>query len=65
MDASIQFKDKWNFHNCLGALYGKPTVVHIISIRKSVFLMGLVDANSKFLYVDMGCNGRVSDGGVF
>ena len=27
--------------------------------------MGLVDANYKFLYIDIGCNGRISDGGVF
>ena len=27
--------------------------------------MALVDSDYKFLYVDIGCNGRVSDGGVF
>jgi len=27
--------------------------------------MGLVDADYKFIYIDVGCNGRISDGGVF
>lgn len=27
--------------------------------------MGIADAEYKFLYVDIGCNGRISDGGVF
>ena len=27
--------------------------------------MGLVDANYKFLYIDVGCNRRISDGGAF
>ena len=31
----------------------------------SVALLALVDANYKFIYVDVGCNGRISDGDVY
>ena len=33
--------------------------------HNSIVLMALIDTNSRFIYVDIGCNGRVSDGEVW
>ncbi|KMQ83974.1 nuclease harbi1-like protein [Lasius niger] len=65
----------WQFPNCIGALDGKHIVMqkpaHSGSISYnykqtfSIVLMVMVDANYKFIYADIGCNGRVSDDGVF
>ena len=70
-----EFEEKWQFPNCFGTIDGK----HVPLINPfnsgstyfnyksffSIVLLALVDADYKFLYVTVGCQGCISDGGVF
>ena len=65
----------WNFLNCIGEMDGKYVQLQCpfnsgsyhfnYKSSFSIVLLAVVDADYKFLYVDVGCNGRISDDGVF
>ncbi|XP_066916383.1 putative nuclease HARBI1 [Clytia hemisphaerica] len=72
---SDNYLNKWDFPNCFGALDGK----HIQITRPnnsgskyynykgfySIVLMALVSADYKFIYLNVGSQGRISVGGVY
>ena len=70
-----QYLETWNFNNCIGAMNGKHVLINPPANSGSFYfnykgsfsivLLALVDANYKFLYVDIGCNVKISDGDVF
>jgi len=70
-----EFQDRWNFDHCIGALDGKHVRIdspwssgsYFMNYKGyfSIVLMALVDADYKFIHVNVGAAGRESDGGVY
>lgn len=68
------FKEKWGFPNCCGSIDGKHIRIQAPSQSGSLYynykgyfsivLLAIVDPNYKFVAVDIGTCGSISDGGV-
>lgn len=75
MEIAEEFERKWQFPNCIGALDGKHVICDkpagsgsmFFNYKKtfSLVLLALVDANYKFIVIDVGAYGRSSDSGIF
>ncbi|CAN7978218.1 unnamed protein product, partial [Ixodes persulcatus] len=69
------FEEIWQFPHCLGALDGKHVKIfppqgtgamyRNYKGTFSIVLMALADSDLKFLYADVGRNGRMNDSGVW
>ena len=67
--------ERCQFPNCIGAADGKHiSMLHPVGSGSayynykgyfSIVLLALVDYNYKFLFVDVRCQGSISDGGVY
>jgi len=72
---SVEFSYKWNFPNCISAIDGKHVRIRSPSKSGSLFhnykdfysivLLAMVDANYKFIVVDIGSFGKEGDSGIF
>ena len=75
LSISKQFETIWNFPNCVGAMDGKHIILQSPRCSGSdyynykgffsIVLFALVDADYNIIFADVGCQGRISDGGVF
>jgi len=72
---AFDFGERWNFYNCIGAMDGKHvridpplnagSMYYNYKEFNSIVLLALVDAQLRFIYVDVGANGRACDRGIW
>ena len=74
-EVSEQFKNRWNFQHTLAAIDGKHIAIRAPPNSGSLYfnykgffsivMLAAVDADYKFLWVDIGANGSASDAQIF
>lgn len=74
-EISSEFQNCWDLPHVVGAMDGKHIMLQapfnsgseFYNYKQffSIVMFALVDASYKFIFVDIGCQGRISDGGVF
>jgi len=74
LSVANQYQALWNFPHAVGAIDGKHVVLQCprnsaseyfnYKNAFSIVLFALVDVNYNFMFVDVGCQGRISDSSV-
>lgn len=70
-----EYYARWNFPNCVGSVDGKHVRIRCPSKSSSLYynykgffsvvLLAVVDANYRFIFIDVGSYGKEGDSGIF